>query len=184
VDVGFSGGPYGARHGGCLMIGGKGQIFHILKNLYHDISLEGGYQHFEGAGAGHFVKMIHNGIEYGMMQAIAEGAHVLKKSSFNLDMSKVADIYDNGSVIESRLIGWLYQAFKTYGPDLMDVSGTVGHTGEGAWTVQAAKELGIDVKVIQDSLQFRIDSAKNPDYTGKVLSALRNMFGGHSIDKK
>jgi glucose-6-phosphate 1-dehydrogenase len=184
VDVGFSGGPHGARTGGCLMIGGDAKTFGDLKHLYRDIAVESGFQHFEGGGAGHFVKMIHNGIEYGMMQAIAEGTAVLKKSSFNLNLEKVADIYNNGSVIESRLIAWLQKAFQTYGLDLKDVSGVVGHTGEGAWTVEAAKELGVEVKVIQDSLQFRIDSAKNPSFTGQVLSSLRNMFGGHSVSNK
>ncbi|MEO6509075.1 MAG: 6-phosphogluconate dehydrogenase (decarboxylating), partial [Patescibacteria group bacterium] len=94
---------------------------------------------------------------------------------------KVADIYNNGSVIESRLIGWLYNAFKIYGQNLEGVSGIVAHTGEGAWTIQAAKELGVDVKVIEESLQFRINSEKKPTFTGQVLSALRNMFGGHSV---
>jgi glucose-6-phosphate 1-dehydrogenase len=184
VDVGFSGGPKGARTGGCLMVGGDTKTFEHMKSLYKDISIEHGFQHFEGVGAGHFVKMVHNGIEYGMMQAIAEGTHILKKSSYNLDLTKVADIYNNGSVIESRLIAWLYDAFQQYGKELEEVSGVVAHTGEGAWTVDAAKELGVEAKVIEDSLQFRINSANNPNYTGKVLSALRNMFGGHAIKGK
>jgi glucose-6-phosphate 1-dehydrogenase len=184
VDVGFSGGPKGARYGGCLMVGGTKKMFDYMKPLYHDISLEHGYQHFEGTGAGHFVKMVHNGIEYGMMQAIAEGINILKHVSYKLDLTKVADIYNHGSVIESRLTGWLYDAFQIYGTDLNEVSGTVAHTGEGAWTVEVANKLGLKAKVIEDSLQFRVDSEKNPDYTGQVLSALRNMFGGHDIKKR
>ncbi len=181
VDVGFSGGPKGARNGSCLMIGGDKKTFEEVSHLYHDVALPGGYQHFDGIGAGHFVKMIHNGIEYGMMQAVAEGMNILKKASFNLDLEKVADIYNNGSVIESRLMGWLYEAFRTYGQDLEGVSGVVGHTGEGLWTVETAKEIGVKIKVIEESLQFRIESATNPDFTGQILSALRNMFGGHSV---
>lgn len=181
VDVGFSGGPHGARHGGCLMIGGDVKTFHQIMHLYHDMTLPGGYKHFEGVGAGHFVKMIHNGIEYGMMQAIAEGMHILKKSSFNLDLKNVTDIYNNGSVIDSRLVDWLYRAYCIYGQELKGISGVVGHTGEAEWTVETANELKVEAKVIEDSLQFRINSAKNPSYTGKVLSALRNMFGGHEV---
>ncbi len=183
IDIGFSGGPSGARNGACLMIGGDTDSFHYLQPLYHDISLPGGYQHFQGSGAGHFVKMIHNGIEYGMMQSIAEGMNILKNSDYKIDLEKVAEIYNHGSVIESRLIGWLHDAFRIYGSDLKDISGIVGHTGEGLWTVEAAKEFGLNAKVIEDSLQFRIDSAKNPEYTGQVVSALRNMFGGHNVKK-
>ncbi len=180
VDVGFSGGPRGARTGGCLMVGGDAETYKYLRSLYHDISLPGGYQHFEGVGAGHFVKMVHNGIEYGMMQAIAEGMHILKDASYKLDLEKVADIYNHGSVIESRLIAWLHDAFKLYGQNLDGVSGVVGHTGEGAWTVETAKDEGVMAKVIEDSLQFRVESGKKPTYAGQVLSALRNMFGGHA----
>jgi 6-phosphogluconate dehydrogenase len=166
------------------MIGGSRELYEYLKQLYKDLSIPDGYRHFEGFGAGHFVKMVHNGIEYGMMQAIAEGFAIMKESSFNLDLNQVSQIYNNGSVIESRLIGWLQKAFDQYGVDLKDISGVVAHTGEGAWTIEAAKELGIEAKVIQDSLQFRIDSTNNPTYTGQVVSALRNQFGGHAVKKE
>ncbi|MCR4264439.1 MAG: 6-phosphogluconate dehydrogenase (decarboxylating), partial [Candidatus Roizmanbacteria bacterium] len=148
------------------------------------LSVPRGYQFFEGVGAGHFVKMVHNGIEYGMMQAIAEGFAVLKQAPFTLDLTKVADIYNHGSVIQSRLISWLKDAYMQYGADLVSISGVVAHSGEGKWTVETAKELGIDVTVIENALQFRIDSSKNPSYTGKVISALRGQFGGHSIEKE
>ena len=123
--------------------------------------------------------MVHNGIEYGMMQAIAEGFAVLKQAPFTLDLTKAADIYNHGSVIQSRLISWLKDAYMQYGVDLVSISGAVAHSGEGKWTVESARELGIDVKIIEHSLQFRVDSAKKPSYTGKILSALRNQFGGH-----
>ena len=181
LDVGTSGGPGGARNGACLMVGGDKKIFEYLLPLLTDLALPNAVTFFSGVGAGHFVKMIHNGIEYGMMQAIAEGFAILKKSKYNLDLKQVAHIYNNGSVIESRLTKWLGNAFHLYGEDLDGISGTVAHTGEGAWTVDAAHEMKLKAKIIEESFKFRVESAKNPSYTGKVLSALRNQFGGHSI---
>ncbi len=179
VDVGVSGGPKGALYGASLMIGGNKKVFQKLESLFYDIAQDDGYQFFEGPGAGHFVKMIHNGIEYGIMQAIAEGFTILKKARYKLNLVKVADVYNHGSVIESRLIGWLKNALEIYGDNLTNVSGVVGHTGEGQWTVKTAKELKIQAKVITEALKFRINSQKAPSYTGKILSALREQFGGH-----
>ncbi|HEY3317612.1 MAG TPA: glucose-6-phosphate dehydrogenase [Coriobacteriia bacterium] len=182
ADVGVSGGPAGARWGACLMVGGKRETFERLTPLWHDLAREGAYRHFEGYGAGHFVKMVHNGIEYGMMQALAEGFTVLKRSAFDPDLTRVAEIYDNGSVIESRLVGWLHDAFERHGEDLAGVSGAVAHTGEGEWTVRTAEEEGVWVPVIADALRFRVESTKDgQSYTGKILAALREAFGGHSI---
>ena len=181
VDVGFSGGPSGARNGASLMIGGDEATFRYLEPLWRDLAHPDGYQFFAGAGAGHFVKMVHNGIEYGMMQALAEGFAIMEKSKYNLDLTKVAEIYNHGSVIESRLVGWLRSAFDTHGEKLEGVSGTVAHTGEGTWTVEAAKEADVEAKIIEGALQFRIESAKNPSYTGQILSALREQFGGHGV---
>ncbi len=181
IDVGFSGGPHGARHGGCLMIGGDEKTFRRLEPLFKALALPGGYQFFKGAGAGHFVKMVHNGIEYGMMQSIGEGFAILKKSKYKLDLARVADIYSTGSVIESRLTKWLMKALAQHGEDLRDVSGTVAHTGEGEWTAKAARELKVEAKIIEESFKFRVRSAKKPSYTGKVVSALREQFGGHSV---
>jgi glucose-6-phosphate 1-dehydrogenase len=183
VDVGFSGGPAGARNGGSLMIGGDTKIIKRLSDLFADLSVLNGYAHVGAVGAGHFVKMIHNGIEYGMMQSLAEGFAVLKKSPFKFDLEKVAEIYNNGTVIESRLAGWLRNAFKTFGVNLEQVSGTVGRLGEGEWTVKVAKALKVKIPAIEDALQFRKDSVEHPSFTGKVLSALRNQFGGHSAEK-
>lgn len=184
IDVGVSGGPSGARYGASLMIGGEKKIFEKLKLLFADLAQEGGYQFFDGAGAGHFVKMAHNGIEYGMMQAIAEGFAVLKKANYKLDLTRVADVYNHGSVVESRLVDWLKKAFELHGQDLGDVKGSVEHTGEGEWTVKTAKEMIIETKIIEEALKFRINSEKNPSYSGKILSALREQFGGHSIKTK
>lgn len=180
LDVGTSGGPKGALEGPCLMIGGTETAFKRYEVLFRDLSKNGSYAFFPGVGAGHFVKMVHNGIEYGMMQALAEGMAVLKKSAYRIDLSKVAWIYNEGSVIASRLVGWLISGFKKHGQDLKDISSTVAHTGEGAWTVEAGKKLKVPTPIIAGSLQFRKKSARNKSYTGKVLSLLRGEFGGHS----
>ncbi|MBI2042087.1 MAG: glucose-6-phosphate dehydrogenase, partial [Candidatus Nealsonbacteria bacterium] len=180
VDAGVSGGPEGALYGSSIMAGGEKSMFQKLEILFYDLAKENGYQFFEGAGAGHFVKMIHNGIEYGMMQAIAEGFTILKKSKYRLNLTKAADIYNQGSVIESRLMGWLKEALILRGEDFKGVSGSVAHTGEGEWTVKTAKELRVSDRIIESALKFRIQSENNPDYTGKILSALREQFGGHS----
>jgi 6-phosphogluconate dehydrogenase len=181
LDIGVSGGPAGARNGACLMIGGKAEVFAELENLFKDISVENGYGYMGKAGAGHFVKMIHNGIEYGMMQAIGEGFEILKKSDFNLDLKKVTSVYNHGSVIESRLIGWLEKAYEQSGSELNGISGEIKHSGEGLWTVETAQKLGVSVENIKQSLDFRVKSEGNPSYTGKVVSALRNQFGGHDV---
>jgi len=181
IDVGVSGGPGGARRGACIMVGGERSLYEYLHELFESFTVPGGIEFFDGAGAGHFVKMVHNGIEYGMMQAIAEGFFILKRSKLKLDLARVANIYNNGSVIESKLVNWLTEAFEVYGQDLKTISGSVKRTGEGDWTVNAAHELGVRAKVIEESVKFRKLSEKKPDYAGKVLSALRNRFGGHAI---
>lgn len=181
MDAAISGGPNGARNGACAMVGGDSTLFTELEPLFRSISAPGAYQHFNGIGAGQFVKMVHNGIEYGMMQAIGEGFEVLKKSAFELDLEKVAHLYNNRSVIESRLIGWTESGYKKHGPELTGISGSVKHSGEGQWTVETAKELGVPVPVIGASYQFRLDSQAKPSYTGKVVSTLRNEFGGHEV---
>jgi 6-phosphogluconate dehydrogenase len=181
LDVGTSGGPEGARVGACLMIGGDAELFERLEPLFADVSVPDGYRFFEGVGAGHFVKMVHNGIEYGMMQAIAEGFQIMHMGPFDLNLGQVADVYQHGSVIESRLVGWLCEAFGLHGDALQDVSGIVGHTGEGEWTVTTAEELGLEARVIAEALRFRVESERNPTYAGQVLTALRNQFGGHGL---
>ncbi|VAW00474.1 6-phosphogluconate dehydrogenase, decarboxylating [hydrothermal vent metagenome] len=191
MDVGVSGGPAGARNGACMMIGGAREKYDKYEQLFKDLSVKDGYAYMGETGAGHFVKMIHNGIEYGMMQAIGEGFEIMKESAFNLDLDEVTRIYNNGSVIESRLIGWLQNAYKEEGVDLDAISGEVSHSGEGQWTVEEAKDCRISpterkvipVPVIEAALQFRIDSTGNPSYTGQVVSALRNQFGGHIVKK-
>lgn len=184
IDAGVSGGPEGARTGACIMVGGDKDAITSLDKIFHDIAAPDAYRHVGQSGAGHFVKMVHNGIEYGMMQAIAEGFEVMKKSEYNLNLTEIADLYNHKSVNESRLIGWLKDAYEEYGEDLDAISGKVSHSGEGLWTVEAAEEMGISTPIIKGSLDFRIQSQGNPSYTGQVVSALRNQFGGHEVKKK
>lgn len=181
LDIGVSGGPSGARKGACLMVGGEQAIYRRYVGLFSDVATAGGYDYVGKSGAGHFVKMVHNGIEYGMMQAIAEGFAVMKNWSGQLNLERIANLYNHDSVIESRLVGWLKDAYAKHGEQLDDISGMVSHSGEGAWTVEAAKELGIPVPIIEGALQFRVQSKDDPSYTGQVLSALRNQFGGHEV---
>lgn len=183
IDVGVSGGPGGALNGACLMVGGDKQLFEYLEPLFIAMAAPKAYQHFEGVGAGHFVKMVHNGIEYGMMQSIAEGFNLLKNGPYKLNVTDVTTIYQNGSVVTSRLVGWLAEGFKKYGDDLKELSGAVGYTGEGASTANVGKKLGFPMPIIDGSVKFRIQSQDNPSFVGKVLTAMRNQFGQHSIEK-
>jgi len=181
LDCGTSGGPDGARSGACLMIGGDLEVFESLEPMFADVSVPGGYRFFPGHGAGHFVKMVHNGIEYGMMQAIAEGFAVMHASAFDLDLADVTEIYQHGSVVESRLVGWLGEGYAELGNDLEGASGVVGHSGEGEWTIRAAAGLGVPVPIIEGSLRVRVETETAPNYTGQALTAMRNAFGGHGL---
>lgn len=180
IDVGVSGGPAGARYGASLMVGADKKTFEYLFPLYLETAVSEGVQFFEGSGAGHFVKMVHNGIEYGMMQAAAEGFEILRKSKYKLDLHKVAEVYSHGSVIESRLISWLRDGLRIYSVEARGVSGSVPRGGEGDWTVDTAKEVGVKAKVIEEAVKFRKLSEKNPNQIGKFLNIIRNQFGGHS----
>jgi 6-phosphogluconate dehydrogenase len=184
LDAGVSGGPSGARKGACIMVGGRKEVFEKFESLFRDLSVTNGYGYMGRSGSGHFVKMVHNGIEYGMMQAIAEGFAVMKASDFALDLTKITYVYNHRSVIESRLVGWLQSAFAQYGEDLGEISGSAAQSGEGMWTVEAGRELGVPTPVIEGALDFRIQSQSNPSYTGKLVSAMRNQFGGHEVKVK
>lgn len=183
MDVGVSGGPEGAKNGACLMVGGDKKDFEALHELFATIAAPDAMAFVGPVGAGHFVKMVHNGIEYGMMEAIAEGAAVLKKSGFSLNLSEVFRVYNNRSVIESRLVGWAGEAL-TEDPELSNVSSVIAHTGEGEWTVEAAHEFGVDVPVIDTALTVRKQSSAKPEnFRNKMVSALRGKFGQHEVKK-
>ncbi len=184
LDVGISGGVYGARHGTCIMVGGDRAAYERCEALFESLSANGGYGYMGASGAGHFVKMIHNAIEYGMMEAIAEGFDVLNTAPFPLNLPHIAELYNHNSVISSRLMGWLADAYKKHGADLSAISGTVAATGEGEWTIQYAKEKGVPVPSMELALAVRRESEQNPRYAGKILSALRNEFGGHEVLQK
>ena len=184
LDAGVSGGPAGARNGACIMVGGRKEVFQNFEALFRDLSVPDGFGYMGKSGAGHFVKMVHNGIEYGMMQSLAEGFAVMKASDFELNLAKITDVYNHKSVIQSRLVGWLQSAFVQYGEDLKDISGSVSQSGEGMWTVEAGKELGVPTPVIQGAIEFRTQSQSDPSYTGKLVSAMRNQFGGHDVKEK
>lgn len=181
LDAGVSGGPEGARQGSSIMVGGQKEVFDDLEELFSDLSVDDGYAYVGRSGAGHFVKMVHNGIEYGMMQALAEGFDILKNSDFNLKFEDVLKPYANGSVIESRLVDWLAQGYEKYGQELEEVSGKAKELGEGRWTYETAKKMGIPVKVIEQALKAREKSRKKPNYQGKIITLLRSEFGGHNI---
>jgi 6-phosphogluconate dehydrogenase len=184
LDAGVSGGPAGARSGACIMVGGEKTVFQKFEALFRDLSVPDGYGYMGKSGAGHFVKMVHNGIEYGMMEALAEGFAVLRASPFKLNLGNIAELYNHKSVIESRLVEWLGQAYELYGEDLSDVSGSAAQSGEGAWTIEAGKEFGVPMPIIQGALDFRLQSLNKPSYTGRLISALRHQFGGHEVKAK
>jgi len=183
LDVGVSGGPGTVRRGmPAIMVGGERRIFKKMEPLFITLTRKESFGYMGNSGAGHFVKMVHNGIEYGVMQAMAEGFTIMKKSPFRLDLEEIARVYNNGSVIESRLAGWMRSGYKKYGQELKEAAGSVQHTGEGQWTVKTAKKLKVPVPVIKAAFDFRVTSKKKPSYTGKLLMMLRNQFGGHKIE--
>lgn len=183
VDIGTSGGTSGARYGACMMIGAKKDIFNYIEPMIKDICVENGYLHTGENGSGHYVKMIHNGIEYGMLQAIAEGFEILEKSQFTFDYEKIAKVWNNGSVIRGWLMELMEQAFKK-DPHLDSLKGIINSSGEGLWTVQEALDLQVPAHVITSSLFVRYRSHQDDTFSGKVIAALRNEFGGHDVSKK
>jgi 6-phosphogluconate dehydrogenase len=182
MDVGTSGGMEGARNGACYMIGGDPETWEIVKPIFQDTAVEKGYLYAGEAGSGHFLKMIHNGIEYGMMAAIGEGFEILEKSQFNFDYKSVARVWNNGSVIRSWLMDLTERAFSK-DANLQEIKGIMNSSGEGKWTVETALELQSATPVIAMSLLMRYRSLENDTFTGKVVAALRNEFGGHAIEK-
>lgn len=182
LDVGTSGGTEGARHGICAMVGGDQEAFALVEPVLSAISVENGLLYAGPAGSGHFLKMVHNGIEYGMMQSIAEGFEVLDKSPYDFDYEKVARVWNNGSVIRSWLMELTESAFGK-DPGLSQLKGVMHSSGEGKWTVETALDYGAAAPVIAMSLMMRYRSQDENALAGKVVAALRNEFGGHEVVK-
>ncbi|MBA4495313.1 phosphogluconate dehydrogenase (NAD(+)-dependent, decarboxylating) [Paenactinomyces guangxiensis] len=183
MDVGTSGGTSGAREGGCFMIGGNPESFRSIEPIFKDIAVKNGYLYAGEVGSGHFLKMVHNGIEYGMMQAIGEGFEILDKSPFNYNYEDVARVWANGSVIRGWLMELTQNAFSK-DPNLEEIRGVMQASGEGQWTVETALEQKASAPVIAMSLFMRFRSLEEDTFHGKVVAALRNEFGGHAVVKK
>ncbi|KRE10114.1 phosphogluconate dehydrogenase (NAD(+)-dependent, decarboxylating) [Priestia megaterium] len=182
-DVGTSGGMEGARNGACTMIGGDAEVFRTIEPVFNDICVENGFMYAGKSGSGHFLKMVHNGVEYGMMQSIAEGFEVLEKSQFDFDYEAVARVWNNGSVVRSWLMELTENAFSK-DPKLDSIKGIMQSSGEGKWTVETALDLQTATPVIALSLMMRYRSLEEDTFTGKVVAALRNEFGGHGVVNK
>lgn len=184
LDVGVSGGVWGLKIGYCLMIGGDKKIYQYLEPIFKTLAPKEGYLYCGETGAGHFVKMVHNGIEYGMMAAYGEGFEIMKESPYGkkLDFSKVAHLWNQGSVIRSWLLELAEDAFKK-DKNLSSIAGYVEDSGEGRWTVQQAVETAVPAPVITSSLFQRFRSRQEQAFSEKVLAALRQEFGGHRVLK-
>jgi 6-phosphogluconate dehydrogenase len=183
LDCGTSGGVNGALHGVCTMIGGKKEVFDHCDSLFKSISVPNGYLYCGKAGSGHFVKMVHNGIEYGMMQSIAEGFELLHRYDGEMDLSAVSKVWNHGSVVRSWLME-LTQSALEKDKNLESIKGVMHSSGEGKWTVETALEMGVPTPVITMSLLMRYRSQVEDTFSGKIVAALRNEFGGHAVEKK
>ncbi|QDP41317.1 phosphogluconate dehydrogenase (NAD(+)-dependent, decarboxylating) [Radiobacillus deserti] len=183
LDVGTSGGVSGARNGACFMIGGDKEVFQPLEPVFRELAVDNGYLYTGKGGSGHFLKMVHNGIEYGMMAAIGEGFEVLEKSPFEYNYEEVARVWNHGSVIRGWLMELMQEAFKK-DAHLDDIRGVMHSSGEGKWTVESALDFEVPTPVIALSLMMRYRSQENDTFTGKVVAALRHEFGGHAVEKK
>jgi 6-phosphogluconate dehydrogenase len=181
VDVGVSGGIWGLEAGFCLMAGGDKAPVKRLRPILESLAPEDGWAHVGASGAGHFVKMVHNGIEYGLMQAYAEGFELMYQSDFELDLSEIAGIWRYGSVVRSWLLELLHEAFEEQGDGLDDIAPYVEDSGEGRWTINTAIENAVPMPALSAALFGRFASRREIDFSAKVQAALRNQFGGHAV---
>jgi 6-phosphogluconate dehydrogenase len=181
IDAGTSGGVWGLTEGYCLMVGGTDESVAIVEPAFLTLAPTDGYSHVGPVGAGHFVKMVHNGIEYGLMQAYAEGFEVMEKSEFDLDLHEIAGIWRYGSVVRSWLLDLLHSAFEAEGTHLEKIKGYVEDSGEGRWTIAEAIAEDVPVPVITAALYARFASRQDESFAAKVNAALRNQFGGHAV---
>jgi 6-phosphogluconate dehydrogenase len=181
VDAGVSGGIWGLEVGFCLMVGGDAEPVQRVEPIFKALAPEDGYAHVGPSGAGHFVKMIHNGIEYGLMQSYAEGFEIMEHSEFKLDLEEISGIWRYGSVVRSWLLELLHSAFEQHGGNLDDIAPYVEDSGEGRWTIHEAIAESVPAPVIAASLFARFASRNEINFAAKVAAALRNQFGGHAI---
>ena len=181
IDAGTSGGIWGLQVGYCLMVGGDREAVAPLEPIFTSLAPPNGYMHVGGPGAGHYVKMVHNGIEYGLMQAYAEGFEIMHASDYELDLAAISELWMQGSVVRSWLLELAARAFRANGQDLDNLKGFVADSGEGRWTVQEAIDHDVPAPVITLSLLTRFRSRQDDSYGAKVLAALRNEFGGHAV---
>jgi 6-phosphogluconate dehydrogenase len=181
VDVGVSGGIWGLEVGFCLMAGGDKGPVRRLRPVFEALAPENGWSHVGPSGSGHFVKMVHNGIEYGLMQAYAEGFELMYHAEFDLDLTEIAGIWRYGSVVRSWLLELLHSAMEQHGEHLDDIAPYVEDSGEGRWTINEAINASVPVPAITSALFARFASRREIDFSAKVQAALRNQFGGHAV---
>ncbi|HEU5288631.1 MAG TPA: decarboxylating 6-phosphogluconate dehydrogenase [Candidatus Limnocylindria bacterium] len=181
LDIGVSGGVWGLEVGYCMMVGGPERAVGLVRPALDTLAPPDGWSHFGKSGAGHFVKMVHNGIEYGMMQAYGEGFELLHASEFEIDMKRVASVWMQGSVVRSWLLELAVRAFEQEGTELANIKGWVADSGEGRWTIHEAIDHGVPMTALAHSLFARFTSRQDDSYAMKVAAALRNQFGGHAV---
>ena len=181
VDAGVSGGIWGLEVGFCLMVGGDDEPAHRLEPIFESLAPEDGYAHVGPSGSGHFVKMVHNGIEYGLMQSYAEGFEIMDHAEYDLDLHQISGIWRNGSVVRSWLLELLHSAFEEHGSKLEDIAPYVEDSGEGRWTINEAINENVPAPVIAASLFARFASRDEIKFSSRVAAALRNQFGGHAV---
>jgi len=182
LDAGTSGGVWGLQVGYCLMVGGDAEAVEYARSIFETLAPPKGFQRIGESGSGHFVKMVHNGIEYGMMQAYAEGFEIMQASDFNVDLRAVADLWGQGSVVRSWLLELLERALKD-DPNLEKIKGYVSDSGEGRWTVKEAIDLDVPALSLTHALMARFRSRQENTFADRTLAALRNQFGGHAVKK-
>ncbi len=182
MDAGTSGGVWGLNVGYCLMVGGSAEDFSLLEPVFKTLAPPNGYMHCGPVGAGHFVKMVHNGIEYGMMQAYAEGFELMEASEYDLDLGRIANLWNQGSVVRSWLLELTALALEA-DPGLTSLAPYVDDSGEGRWTVEESIRLSVPAPVIALSLQMRFRSRQDNSFSSRMLAAMRQQFGGHAVKK-
>lgn len=182
LDCGTSGGVWGLQNGYCLMYGGNKEAADYVEPIFKSLAPENGYLYCGESGSGHMVKMVHNGIEYGMMQAYAEGFEIMRKSPYNVDLEKISRVWMQGSVVRSWLLELIGNALEG-NVELDGIKDYVADSGEGRWTVQTAIDFDVPAHVITSSLFTRFESRQESSYAMKLLAAMRNQFGGHEIKK-